>query len=91
MDPSQKRAARVVDDLYEQWASQAEMTAGMDPMTVRRLSKLVLETRVDVFRRALTDDPAGDVESPTIKLKLYAPREHDEQSAMQNHPRNIPQ
>lgn len=51
------------------------MMSAMDPALVQRLSQVVLETRVDVFRRALTGELVADVELLTIKLKLDAPME----------------
>lgn len=45
-----------------QRAPKYAMQAGMEPECLRMLSNLVLDCRVDVFRRALTGESVVDVE-----------------------------
>lgn len=65
MHPVEEREARV--DAVQK-ALEVAVTVGMDPEAVKRLSQVILETRVDVFRRALTGEPAADMEPLGIVL-----------------------
>lgn len=70
-----RRAARIMNPSEEREASvyalQRDLEAAMmvfDAVSVRRLSWLLLETRVDALWQARVGEPAAGVESLRIKL-----------------------
>lgn len=58
-----------------QTALVSVMQAGMEPASLRRLSRLMLESKLDVLRGALTDEPAAEVEPLRVILRLDASRD----------------
>lgn len=56
------------------------MAATSDPVTVRWLSRLLFYIKMDVFRRALTGEPAEDLEHLKIKLEPDASMENTKAS-----------
>ena len=72
MHPAEESEARI-EALHK--ALETAVLVGMDPEAVKRLCQVVLDTRVDAFRRALTGEPAADVEPLRITLKPDASME----------------
>lgn len=70
LDPSEERAIRV-EGL--QGALEAEIAAGMDPVEVKPLSLLVLETWLDAFGRTLAGMTEVDAEPMQLGLERDPP------------------
>lgn len=51
------------------------MHTGVEPECLRRLTRLVLDEKLCMFRRALTDEPAADAVSRRFVLKPDAAKE----------------
>lgn len=59
LNPSDEHDARGED---VQRVLEAAMTVGMDPVTMRRMSELIMETRVDPCSPVLAAKPTADAE-----------------------------
>lgn len=85
-NPPEERAVRV--EALE-GAQEIVMAAGTDNVMVKRLSLVVLDTRVDAFRRALIGEPAGIVEPLAVELKRDTASEQVRTKRCQMTPENV--